>query len=165
MKKKMRMRITILITLLLGCILTGCGSLTVEPDQKELMITLDSAKKESEVDTHGGFLGDGYSLTVYSCDDGLVLTRIQENKEWKTLPLDDVTEKLIYGKNGIGPYLCDEELNPIFPQVENGYYILIDRQDKETAEGREILDRYSFNFTIGLYDTDTNKLYVGRLDT
>lgn len=38
----------------------------------------------------------------------------------------------------------------------------IDRQeDQET----DILDRPSFNVTVGLYDTDTNTLYCCTLDT
>ena len=52
--------------------------------------------------------------------------------------------------------------NPLVREIQNGYYILIDRQeDQET----DILDRPSFNVTVGLYDTDTNTLYCCTLDT
>ena len=60
--------------------------------------------------------------------------------------LDDTVQKLVYGSSDgttqIGPMLNDNEGNPIVPEIQNGYYLLIDRQnDAET----DILDRYSFN--------------------
>ena len=58
--------------------------------------------------------------------------------------------------------LSDWDWNPLVPDIQNGYYRLIDRHsDRET----DILDRYSFNFTVGLYDTDNNTLYFCELDT
>ena len=48
------------------------------------------------------------------------------------------------------------------PEIQNGYYRLIDRHS-DTDTG--ILDRYSFNFTLGVYDSDTNTLYCCEVDT
>ena len=58
--------------------------------------------------------------------------------------------------------LNDNEGHSIVPVIRNGYYRLIDRQ--KGAEG-ELLERYSFNLTLGLYDADTNTLYFCKLDT
>ena len=50
----------------------------------------------------------------------------------------------------------------MIPKIENGYYFFKDRQaDKD----KEILDRYSFNFTVAVYDNDNNKMYFCELDT
>ena len=73
--------------------------------------------------------------------------------------IDNETER-------IGPYLTDQEGNPLVPEIENGYYRLIDRQVKEGwATGADILHRGSFNFTLGLYDADAELLYFCELDT
>lgn len=145
--------------------LSGCSSFAKLQDDQQLMISLDGGSEKTEVDTHGGMGGDGYSLTIYSFDDDSVLNQIRTNKAWETLPMDDVTEKLAYGKEITGPYLCDDDQNPILPKVKNGYYILIDRRNAGEQKEHNILDGLSFNFTIGIYDSDLNKLYVGKLDT
>ncbi|MGN0362132.1 MAG: hypothetical protein ACI4ET_04755 [Bilifractor sp.] len=38
-------------------------------DEEQLMVSLDSADEVNEIDTHGGMGGDGYSVTVYSCEE------------------------------------------------------------------------------------------------
>ena len=47
--------------------------------------------------------------------------------------MDETTTALIYGLSDdsyqIGPYLNDGSGNPLFPEVVQGYYRLIDRQD------------------------------------
>ena len=72
------------------------------------------------------------------------------------------------GKDGggkYGPYLTDQDGNPLIPEIRNGYYRLIDRQIKMgEASGADILHRNSFNFDLGLY-ADTNTLYFCRMDT
>ena len=145
--------------------LSGCSSFAKLQDDQQLMISLDGGSEKTEVDTHGGMGGDGYSLTIYSFEDNSALEQIQTNKAWKPLPMNDVTEKLAYGKDDVGPYLCDDDQNPILPKVTDGYYILIDRRDTKEQKEQDILDGQSFNFTIAIYDTDLNKLYVGKLDT
>lgn len=50
----------------------------------------------------------------------------------------------------------------LVPEIENGYYILIDRQSNQNDN---ILNRGSFNFTVGIYNTDDNNLYFCKLDT
>ena len=73
---------------------------------------------------------------------------------------------LVYGLSDdsyqIGPYLNDGSGNPLFPEVVQGYYRLIDRQN-DTEQ--DILERYSFNFTVAVYDSEENILYYGKQDT
>ena len=87
--------------------------------------------------------------------------------------MDETTQILVYGISGeenhtayqIGPHLSDSNGNPLVPEVKDGYYFLLDRQAEDDAAGKDILERNSFNFTFGLYDTDTNTLYCCELDT
>ena len=66
-----------------------------------------------------------------------------------------------------GPLAADEDRTPLFPTVENGYYFFLDRSDESrnqrSTEG--LWNRYSFNFTAALYDTDRGALYYYALDT
>ena len=116
--------------------------------------------------THGGFHGDGVSCTALQFSDDTVLEEIKNSSNWKEFPLDETVQAIVYGISedtySIGPYLTDDEGNAIVPDIQNGYYLLIDRQiDQEM----DILSRASFNLTVALYDTDTNILYICELDT
>ena len=146
---------------------SACGSKSVqETVSAELGIDASGGKEISATDTHGGFHGDGVSSVALSFSDLSVLDEIKGNAEWKAFPLDDTVQALVYGVNdetsSIGPFINDGTGNPLVREIQNGYYILIDCQkDKET----DILERSSFNVTVGLYDTDTNTLYYCTLDT
>ena len=146
---------------------SACGSKSVqETVSAELGIDASGGKEISATDTHGGFHGDGVSSVALSFSDLSVLEDIKGTAEWKAFPLDDTVQALVYGVNdetsSIGPFINDGTGNPLVREIQNGYYILIDRQkDQET----DILERSSFNVTVGLYDTDTNTLYYCTLDT
>ena len=94
------------------------------------------------------------------------MEQIKASAQWGDFPLDGIVKALVYGisdeTSSIGPFLNDGNGNPLVPEILNGYYLLIDRHtDKET----DILSRRSFNFTLGLYDADTDTLYYCKLDT
>jgi hypothetical protein len=157
--------------------LTACGSSgaqdSVSAERRsrdtisaELGIDVSTGKVCSSTDTHGGFHGDGVSCIALSFDDDHVLYQIKEHSAWSPFPLDETTQALVYGieseAGSIGPFLNDGSGSLLVPGIENGYYILIDRhRDQET----DILSRASFNFTVGLYDTDSSTLYFCELDT
>lgn len=151
--------------LLLALSLTACGSHSIP---KELGIT--GVKETIQFDTHGGSHGDGTTYMTIACSDDEVLKQIQNNSNWKAFPLDDTVKTLVYGisdaSSSIGPFLTDEDGQAFVPKIQNGYYCLIDRQAQDgKATGADILHRSSFNFTLGLYDTDTNTLHICQLDT
>ena len=156
---------SLLILILLLSVLTACGA---KSDEVAKVLGLDVSKGEeiSNYDTHGGSHGDGTTCIAYRFDDDTILEEIKSSSEWSEFPLDDTVQVLVYGLSDgttqIGPMLNDNEGHPIVPEIQNGYYLLIDRQNDATAD---ILHRYSFNFTLGLYDTDTNTLYLCELDT
>lgn len=152
-------------------ILSACGAESLQSVVSgELGMDASACEVISESDTHGGFHGDGTTFIVLDCADGDVLNQIKEKSGWRAFPLDDTVKALVYGINNeterIGPYLTDQEGNPLVPEIENGYYMLIDRQVEEGwATGADILHRGSYNFTLGLYDADTELLYFCELDT
>lgn len=148
-------------------LLAGCAVQDVHSQiSQELGIDVSGGTMVSSYDTHGGWLGDGTSFFAIQFENGAVLEEIKISSEWSEFPLDDTVQALVYGFSDgttqIGPMLNDNEGHPIVPEIQNGYYLLIDRQNDATED---ILHRYSFNFTLGLYDTDTNTLYFCKLDT
>ena len=151
----MKRILTLLLFLtLLMSVLTACGTKNDEV-AKVLGLDVSNGKEISNYDTHGGFHGDGTTCIAYRFDDDTILEEIVSSSEWTEFPLDDTVQTLVSMMNNIGEH-------PIIPEIQNGYYLLIDRQNDVQGD---ILDRYSFNFTLGLYDTDTNTLYFCELDT
>lgn len=120
-----------------------------------------------ETDHHGGFHGDGKYLLVLDCS---------ENKErassvlsgWNKLPLSENLDLIMYGgrKNGVSyAFHLAEEAN--IPKIEHGYYYFCDRHSmsKDSRDDAELLDRHSFNFSLGLYDSDADRMYYYEFDT
>ncbi len=156
--------------------LCGCTTNTTQIVSNGLGINVSGGEEISYTDDHGGFHGDGTTFIALRFSDDEVLDEIRESGEWNAFPLDETVEALIYGTEYVsedgkewsqnGPYVTDDDFNPLFPEVENGYYRLIDRYDPSSDEAEsDILDRYSFNFTLGIYDTDTDILYYCEFDT
>lgn len=169
MKKRL-----IIIAALIFCF-SGCAKTGLKDDiAKPLGIDISSAEVISEEDDHGGFHGDGTTFISFDCSGTDIADQINADGNWMAFPLDDTVRALVYGvemQDGdseiqIGPYLTDEDGNPLIPEVENGYYLLIDEQAEEgKATGADILHRASFNFKLGIYDSDADILYYFELDT
>lgn len=167
MKNKL---LTLVIVLLMTLSLTAC-SLKSEQEiiSENLGINTAGISDLSVYDTHSGN-GDGVSCVTLVFDDDRALEDIEKNSQWKKFPLDETANTLLYGVSDQtsqkGPFLTDEDGNNLVPYIENGYYVLIDRQAQEgLASGADILNRGSFNFTLAVYDIDAKTLYVCDLDT
>lgn len=120
-----------------------------------------------EIDTHGGFLGDGSYCLILDCS-GNRENALEQVKNWNKLPLSENLNLVMYGgeKDGISyGYNLAEEAR--IPRVENGYYIFNDRssESKDSADDSELFNRYSFNFSIAVYDSDTDRMYYFEFDT
>lgn len=155
-------------------VLSGCqpANRTKDNISEITGVNVNTAKKISGYDNHGGGGGDGTSCIILSFSDDTTLNEIKNNSNWKVLPFDEVVTALVYGvsdeSRSIGPYLGkDSEGKPLIPPIQNGYYLFIDRQtDKpEMKTISDILERYSFNYTLAVYDTDTDLLYYVEEDT
>ena len=173
MKKSMLIGMMAVLALLL----TACGGGSARDEiAGALELDLSGCEVVSSWDDHGGFHGDGTTLIELECSGGGVLDQIREDSNWKALPLDRTAQALVYGvreesgteETGImvyqtGPYLTDEEGDLLVPEIREGWYRLIDRHAE--AGETDLLDRSSLNFTLALYDTDTDTLYYFEMDT
>ena len=121
-------------------------------------------------DSHGGWLGDGEVIVVVSFSpENAPLTQIETT--WTPLPLTENLNTAVYGnyKDNYrrNPFFTDEKGNPFLPEIENGYYFFRDRSSESTDhfDDSELFNRASYNFTLAIYDTDTQTLYYFELDT
>lgn len=150
--------------------LTACGSQDPQEIVSEALgVDASTGSTMSSMDTHSGN-GDGTSFVVLHFDGDEMIKQIKADAAWQPFPLDETVQTLVYGvsdaTSSIGPFLTDEDGKALVSEIANGYYRLIDRQvEEDQATGADILNRASFNFTVGLYDTDTNTLYCCELDT
>ena len=155
--KKMRKTFIIAVCtmLLLSC---SIGLFRENPRKtvaRELGLDVDNGYIMRQMDTHGGFLGDGCSYIEIGFRDQGIEDQVKGNTSWKKMPLDDTARTLV-------ELIQDEDGNPLIPECTHGYYIIMDWQDETDIP---MLDRYSFNYTVGLYDSDGRILHYGRFDT
>ena len=120
-----------------------------------------------EEDTHGGFLGDGSYYLILDCSQNSSKA-YEIIKYWKKLPLSDNLDLAMYGgkKDGViyGYNFAEEAHLPI---VTNGVYKFVDRHTESDckSDDTKLLSRYSFNFSLAVYNFDTDTLYYYELDT
>lgn len=138
--------------------LIGCGD--KDTVAYNLKLNVSNGEVTESFDTHGGFNGDGTTFVKIKFSDNSALTQIENNNVWTPLPSDETVQALLYGD--YGGFVCDDDGNSLIPKIKNGYSMLIDKQDDSLTN---MLERASFNFVLGVYDTDTNTLYYYELDT
>ena len=170
----------VLCVSILCSILTGCAGVGINQEaalkrsiSTELAIDCGSADISDSWDSHGGFHGDGTSFYRLDFPDDSIVNDIKESTDWSQLPLTDNLTALVYGKEidncDYAPSITktNDGEHPLFPPIENGYYCFIDRHSESTdkKDDTDVLNRYSKNFTIAIYDTDNNVLYYGSCDT
>lgn len=135
--------------------------------QKEFGISEKGFVIVAEQDTHGGFHGDGTYSIVLDCSDKK--TNIYKKiDDWRPLPLSENLQLIMYGgvRDGMtyGYNLAQDNNIPI---ITNGYYCFLDRHSRavDKYSDNELFNRHSFNFSLAIYDTDTDTLYYIREDT
>lgn len=132
-----------------------------------------NAKVLDYKDTHGGFLGDGDLYAVIQFDKNeknSFLKNIEKNKKWKKTPLQKDLKLIIYGgelKKDGNYYVYEPLPDYNIPKTKNGIYYFKDRFAENYPEDADtnINDRAAYNITFALFDLDTNKLYIYKLDT
>lgn len=152
--------------------LTGCFSTSISKQiSNSLTVQLPSKVEIDYEDDHGGFHGDGVTMaTVQFQEDEAkeILTQIQNNKDWKATPLPENIELEFYGgeKNDVY-YISDLAEKNNMPEITYGYWIFIDRYDGEEriTEGEELFSESAKNYTAGIYDIETKKLYYFEYDS
>lgn len=110
------------------------------------------------LDTHGGFHGDGTYYLILDCSKNREKA-LKAVSKWDRLPLPENVDLLMFGKENSWYKIADEAK---MPKVENGYYVFQNRSpDKEDFDERG----YIANFTIAVYDSDTDMMYYFEWDT
>lgn len=138
---------------------------------RTLGINVQGGREIESHDTHGGFHGDGLMFTALEFADDTAAVQASASSNWQPLPLSPTLTALAYGSDSgpirSGPYLTDSNGKSVLPAIQNGYYFFRDRhtQSTDSRDERDVLSRGSFNFTLALYDTDTNMLYYIEYDT
>ena len=126
-------------------------------------ISPSSCRLEEEVDTHGGFLGDGDYFAKLSCSK----LDNKPSKHWKELPLSEYLDKATKTLQCMGDGCKDiyERFN--IPNVVNGYYYFLDRHSESDNkyDDTNLNNRTSWNYTVAIFDKDTNIIYYYELDT
>lgn len=120
-----------------------------------------------EIDTHGGFHGDGSYFLVLDCS-GNKEKAMENLDDWNELPLPEDLNYLMYGVDSDGytsGYNLAEDWE--IPRIENGYYKFLDRNmdRSDSSDTSEFLNRGLYNYTIAVYDSDTNRMYYLAEDT
>ena len=170
-----RTSLYMLLALSIILLTTACSSSNSTKDVSQtLAVDLSTANVSQNMDSHGGFHGDGAAyleMTFTDEEQKNLLEDLKNNTAWSNLPLSDNLNVAVYGKENesetVGPFVTDDKGNALFPLVENGYYFFLDRhnESKNTKEDTDLLSRNSFNFTIAIYDIDKQTLYYSELDT
>lgn len=159
-----------LLGLLLGlAALTACtlGG-TLQELSQTLSVDLSQGTVVEETDDHGGFHGDGERWVEISLEEEI--SSALEEAGWQELPLPEPLEAALYGVTKVEGDRTIAE-GPCFqreiPRVSNGYYFFQDRHSEATdpTDPEELMERNSFNFTVALYDRDSQTLYYGEEDT
>ncbi len=120
-----------------------------------------------EQDTHGGFMGDGTYSLILDCSDNKEKA-LKTVQNWNRLPLSENLNLIMYGGEKDGTqYLYNLAEEAHMPKITNGYYVFCDRssESKDPVDDSELFNRYSYNFSIALYDCDTDKMYYFEFDT
>lgn len=127
----------------------------------QIEIHIPFAVKNDIKDSHGGVQREGESLSMFYFDDKNAEKfeeRINKNQHWKKLPMNKVVEE----STGV----WDEKMK--IPDVKNGYWFYLDRHSEAADKYNEndmYNSRYSFNYSVAVYDNDKGILYYYELDT
>ena len=165
--------VLISVTVMSGCFIGE--SAEIWHISSVLSVNCSNAKLVGKYDTHGGFHGDGISFYEFSFEDETAIREIRDSGNWKPLPLSDALTEIVWGVQTDDRYefpmltRSNDYERPLFPRVENGYWFFRDRHSDaaDPSDDSPVLDesRYSYNFTVAIYDSDTYTLYYSEFDT
>ena len=159
--------IKLLFVLFIVCVtLSSCATFINQP-RKYFGFDLTSFTVIEENDTHGGFHGDGYYYFTLDCSSN-TYHAYELIQNWNDLPLSENLYLVMYGGEkdevNYGHNFADKAH---WPTVTNGVYKFVDRHSEATNESddTDLLTRFSYNFSVAVYDFDTNRLYYFEVDT
>lgn len=160
------MRKLLIFFLILSALLGGCGNTDTRAELSEILRSSVSAGEILiEMDTHGGFHGDGETYVVLEFPDGDSF-QVPESGFWHELPLSDNLNTFLYEYTH-HTQVWDAMGEELLPELEEGYYFFLDRNSDSLfqSDDAELLSRGAYNFILALYDPASLTLYYYELDT
>ena len=151
----------LLFAIIISLLMVSCAQSDKSRVSDELNLKLVKANQIMKYDDHGA-MGDGTRFMTFEFDSNDTLNQIKSDSNWKKFPLDKTTKTLMYGDEKTSSYVKDNNSRSLFPEISEGYYMLIDRQEDKS---QNILKRSSLNFTLAVYDTKTNTLFFSEIYT
>ena len=117
-------------------------------------------------DNYGGFPMDGNSYAIIQLTQKgrkSFIKSTDKNDKWHSLPIKKDFQKAI----GVFDYDDEDSFGPDISKIKNGIYYFRDRYAENYPEESKtnINDRYAYNFTVAIFDFDTNKLHIYTVDT
>ena len=117
-------------------------------------------------DNYGGFPMDGNSYAIIQLTQKGRETFIKttdKNDKWSSLPIKKDFQEAI----GVFDDGDEDSFGPDISKIKNGIYYFRDRYAENYPEESKtnINDRYAYNFTVAIFDFDTNKLHIYTVDT
>lgn len=157
----------LLLSVVIVC--TVLSSCTFLPKRTAFGFDTSEFNVIEETDSHGGFLGDGDYHLVLDCSENAEEAR-EIVEDWKPLPLSEILEGYLYGEELDGEYYTSGFADEYhWPVITNGVYKFVDRHSEATDRYDETEwrseNRYSVNFSVAIYDFDTETLYYYSKDT
>ena len=146
-----------LLLLLPVLLLASCTASPVKEVSQALDLSLPEGDIIVDIDTHGGFHGDGESCIVlaFAPENGEALAEeLAARSDWQALPLDELSTNVL---DSICSLLEDDGLSYAIP--EQGWYWYQDRSP--AGHSRE----FPLNCTIAIYDPQSFQLAYFELDT
>ena len=111
----------------------------------------------------GGFHGDGTYFLALDCSQNKEVA-MQLIKSWNAFPLSENLQTILYGSDAHSSLLAEESN---IPEITNSYYYFCDRHSESTdaCDDTNLFSRASYNFTVMIYDSNTDRLYYIEFDT
>ncbi|MDO4617171.1 MAG: hypothetical protein Q4B03_06915 [Lachnospiraceae bacterium] len=163
MNKIKKLSTLTLVFVIILCAFCACGREVVNDQAilKKIGHTELKTVSSNITDTHGAFHNDGVTFAVIELaeDSAAALTAdITASPDWTGYPMNETVQTLVSNVLNKNDYIH-------IPEISNGYYQLVDRHADKNSDDDEFLSRSSYNFTLVIFNTDTNTLYYCEFDT
>lgn len=146
-----------LLLLLPVLLLTACSASPAKEAAQALDLSLPAGDVLTNIDTHGGFHGDGTSCLIlaFTPENGAALAEeLAGRTDWQALPLDELPATVM---ESILSLLAGQGLDYTLPT--QGWYWYSDRSP--AGHSRD----FPLNCTIAIYDPQSCQLSYFVLDT
>ena len=146
-----------LLLLLPVLLLASCTASPVKEVSRALDLSLPEGDVMVDIDTHGGFHGDGESCNVLALapENGEALAEeLAGRADWQALPLDGLSDTVMVSVLSL---LEDDGLDYMVPA--QGWYWYLDRSP--AGHSRE----FPLNCTIAVYEPQNRQIAYFELDT